>query len=117
MPYTESLKEFDFRPIIQQAQAAIPPGIRRRLSISVSLNYPMPIGFYIANNVFGKMSLQEKGKEESICYCKGKEEFYGMADCAHTITTNPRILQQDFPNMFDLCLKRRKISYSTSEGD
>ena len=109
LPFSESLKNLDFRPLIQQAQAAIPPGIRRRLTIATCLKYPIPIGFYMANNVFGKMNLQEKGLEEEMCYCKGKTEFFDIADCEHIVTTNPDILLPDFPTLFELCKKGGKF--------
>ena len=75
LPYSASLKDVDFDPILSTAQAAIPPGIRNRLTINISLNYPIPVGFLFENNAFGKMELAQKLAEESICHCAGRAKF------------------------------------------
>ena len=59
------------------------------------------------------MSLQKKQEEESICNCSGLEEFFGMPDCQHVITTNPNLLEKDFPTLFDLCKKGGKYRIQT----
>ena len=64
LPYSESLKNIDYKNILDKIHRAIPPGIRRQLSIAVTLKYPMNIGFAFANNTFGKMTLVEKQDEE-----------------------------------------------------
>ena len=51
------------------------------------------------------MSLREKLKEESICHCAGRKEFFSFKDCQHIITTDPKLLAKEFPILFDLCKK------------
>ena len=113
LPYSASLKNVDFRPIIAKAKAAIPPGLRQKLTINVCLEYPPPIGFLFANNCFGKMLLQNKQEEEAICNCAGLEKFFGMSDCKHVITTNPQLFKNVFPILFDLCKKGGKYRTQT----
>ena len=105
LPYSACLKNVDFRPIIAQAKAAIPPRLLQKLTIDICFDYPISIGFLFPNNCFGKMSLQKKQKEESICNCSGLKEFFGMPDCQHVITTNRNLLEKNFPILFDFCKK------------
>ena len=51
------------------------------------------------------MSLRENLKEESICHCAGRKEFFSFKDCQHIITTDPKLLAKEFPILFDLCKK------------
>ena len=75
LPYSLSLKEINFRQVLNRANRAIPPNLRQRLSIVVTLRYPPPIGFVLSNNSFGKMSLKQKQDDETICTCAGQNEF------------------------------------------
>ena len=75
LPYSASLKDMDFNPILLAAHAAIPPTIRNKLTINITLNYPTPIGFLFTNNAFGKMDLEQKLAEQTICHCAGRSEF------------------------------------------
>ena len=52
LPYSASLKNVNFCPIIAKARKAIPPGLRQKLTINVCLEYPPPIGFLLANTRF-----------------------------------------------------------------
>ena len=75
LPYSHSLKATNFRPILGRARRAIPPNLRHRLKIAVTLNYPLPIGFLLSNNSFGKMPLKQKQEDEIICFCANKNKF------------------------------------------
>ena len=115
LPYSNSLKSINFNPFIEKAQQAIPPVLRRRLSIKIILNNPMPIGHLLANNAFGKMTLKQKQDEEMICSCADddKVKFKPMRDCDHVITTNPEVIKDEFPIIYDLCKEGGKFRLQT----
>ena len=103
LPFSSSLKDIDFSTILTAARRAIPPGLRERLTIVIGFDNPIPIGFLLENNSFGKMSLEETLNEQSICHCLGRYEFKAMPNCDHIITTNPKLIEKDFPVLFSLC--------------
>ena len=115
IPYSESLKNTQLDSLIERAHRSIPPGIRERLSIKIMLKYPTPIGFLLANNAFGRMSLEEKHKEEAICFCERFDEYKSFRDCDHVITTDPEILKGQFPTLHHLCKKGCKYRAQTKQ--
>ena len=76
----------------------------------------MPIVFLLANNAFGKMTLKQKQDEEMLCYCQGKDEFKLMPDCDHIITTNPKVIKEEFPTIYHLCKKGAKYRTQTKRA-
>ena len=113
LPYSTSLRKINFDPYIEKAQAAIPPPLRRRLSIKVLLSPPLPIGFLFANNAFGRMNLKQKQDDEAVCHCAGRDKFKAMIDSDHIITTDPDVIKDDFPLIYDLCKKGAKFRIQT----
>jgi hypothetical protein len=59
------------------------------------------------------MSLEDRLDDQSICHCSGRNEFKAMKNCDHIITTDPKLLEKDFPILFDLCKKGAKYRVQT----
>ena len=56
------------------------------------------------------MTLQQKQDEEMICVCANVDhKFKPMKDCDHVFTTDPEILKNEFPTLYDLCKKGGKF--------
>ena len=115
LPFCSSLKDTQFNHIINAARKAIPPGLRERLTINIGFDNPIPLGFLLENNSFSKMSLEERLDEQSICHCFGRDEFKAIYNCDHIITTDPKLLEKDFPILFDLCKNGAKYRVQTKK--
>ena len=61
------------------------------------------------------MSLEERLDEQSICHCFGRDEFKAIPNCDHIITTDPKLLENDFPILFDLCKNGAKYRVQTKK--
>ena len=115
LPFCSCLKDTHFNHIINAARKAIPPGLRERLTINIEFDNPIPLGFLLENNSFSKMSLEERLDEQSICHCFGRDEFKAIPNCDHIITTDPKLLENDFPILFDLCKNGAKYRVQTKK--
>ena len=113
LPFSASLKDVNFDHILTTARRAIPPGLRERLTITIGLKSPIPLGLLLENSAFGKMSLEERLEDQSICHCHGHDEFKAMENCNHIITTDPRLIEKLFPKLFRLCKMGAKYRVQT----
>ena len=59
------------------------------------------------------MTLKQKQDEEAMCYCAGKDKFKQMVDCDHIITTDPEVIKEEFPALYDLCKNGGKFRIQT----
>ena len=61
------------------------------------------------------MTLKEKALDQSICHCAGRRKFKTMNNCDHIITTDPELIADDFPIIYQLCKKGAKFRMQTAK--
>ena len=59
------------------------------------------------------MTLKQKQDEEAMCDCAGKVKFKQMTDCDHIITTDPEVIKEEFPALYNLCKNGGKFRVQT----
>ena len=120
LPFSSSLKDTFFHHIINAARKAIPSGLLKQLTINIAFAILFPLVSYLRKTHSAKcpwkgdLMSNQSAKVSVVMIIK-------LSNCGHIIATDPKLLEKDFPMLYNLCkmetstlFKRRKSPLTIS---